>query len=158
MSKFLEKNNKLKFLESFKKQLTDSYINTLNDLITLPANTWNSSLEKPLGALFGPFKREINKYRKNQKDKNSEKRTEAESLADLHKVKRFLYYEAGKKKELQELGYLDPVALERGFDEQKKDKHFDGGPILSQIQASLEQFDKPAIQFVKPSHGMILVS
>lgn len=158
LTKFLEKNQKEPFKDAFRKQLEECYVNSLNDLITLPASVWTNNLERTLGNLYGPFKREIDSYRKNQKNKSAEERSPAESLADLHKVKRFLLYEAGKKEELKKLGYLNSDALKEGFSEQKKDKHFDGGPILSQIQSSLEQFDKPAIQFVKPSHGMILVS
>jgi hypothetical protein len=53
---------------------------------------------------------------------------------------------------------LNSDALNDGFTEQKNDPDFDGGPILMEIKKCLEQFDKPPIKFVKPGHGMILVS
>ena len=111
-----------------------------------------------MAGLFDPFKREIDKYKKQKSKNSSENRSAAEELADLHKVRRFLYHEADKTDELKKMGYLNSDALNKGFTEQKNDKRFDGGPILMQIQSCLEQFDKPAIELVKPSHGMILVS
>ncbi len=158
LTKFLEKHQKKEFLSALKKVLGECYVNSLNDLLTLPPNVWASSLERPLGALYGKLKQDIDKFRKNKKSKSCfEDRTEAELLSDMHKVRRFLYYEADAKEELKNIGYLDAKALKDGFLEQRNDKHFDGGPVLPFIQSSLEQYDKPSLQFSKPSHGMILV-
>lgn len=57
-----------------------------------------------------------------------DERTEAELLCDWNKVRRFLFYEAGLEDELKNCGQLEPKALEKGFEEQKKNKDFDGGP------------------------------
>ena len=68
------------------KVLGDCYVNSLNDLLTLPATAWASSLEKPLGTLYGKLKQEIDQYRKQKKSKFMQ-RTRAELLSDLHKVR-----------------------------------------------------------------------
>lgn len=157
ITKFLEKNRKTEYKIDLIRSLKSSYVNSLNDLLTLPANAWATILEKPLGILYGKLKQEINLYKKQKKNKNSE-RTKAEIMSDLHKVKRFLYYEADEKEELDKLGFLDPLALKNGFNEQKNDKTFDGGPVLQLIQHSLEEFSRPPLEYAKPSHGMILVN
>ena len=157
MTNFLEKNRKQEFKQHLLKSLRSVYVNSLNDLLTLPANVWQNSLEQPLGTLFGRLKQEIEMQRKQNRHKNIE-RTKAEIMSDLHKVKRFLYYEANEKFEIEKLGFLDPNALKDGFNEQKVDKKFDGGPVLQLIQHSLEEFCRPPLEYAKLSHGMILVS
>ena len=106
----------------------------------------------------------------NGKEKDEREKTNGEILADIHKIKRFLFYETRAKKFenhneeakflMSQMAYLSKKALKEGFDEQKRDEDFDGGPILGKIQSYLEEnfatSDLPSI--IKPSRGIILVN
>ena len=168
IDKFLLKHQKLEFKEQLSKELGRIFVNSVNTLKTLPIASWDN-MER--GASIGPviiplLRREVEELKRSRASLTSAQtsRTKAESLADLHKVKRFLFYEtklvnpATKKPYLDEIGYLDFEVLQAGFEEQSRDPNFDGGPVMSQIKSNLEFFTLPPIKFVKQSHGMILVS
>lgn len=167
LHKFLIKHNKQKFENPLRNKMANMCINSLNDLTTLPAHSWEN-LKSNLGpVIYNLLKKEVDLIRTNSrstKNKNY-KKTAGEILADIHKIKRFLFYETKVKDAetgvelIDNLSYLNSDALKTGFIEQKKDEKFDGGPILNQIETYLEEnfatADLPDI--VKPSHGMILV-
>jgi hypothetical protein len=130
----------------------------------MPHNSWEiMEHNQSLGPFLTPYlKKEIEQLR-TKKIVEKEPRTEAESLADLHKVIRYLFYEtkikdSNNKEKIDKLGYLNKDALNKGFEEQIKNKEFDGGPIFPEIKPFLEIFCAPKIEFIKTSHGMILVS
>ncbi|RNA19062.1 hypothetical protein BpHYR1_049988, partial [Brachionus plicatilis] len=56
------------------------------------------------------------------------KKTKAEIMADWNKVKLFIFYDANLMNEYKKYGLLDKTALSKGFEEQRKDPEFDGGP------------------------------
>ena len=167
---FLVKHNRLEYENQLRIQFNRMYINSVNDLTTLPAHAWESMQQSQnLGPIITPLlKKDIEEIRiKNKSDKTKEK-TNGEILADLHKIKRFLFYETkikakisdnNEKKLIDRVAYLSGKALQDGFNEQKNDPKFDGGPIMDQIQSYLnDNFAAPDLsELVKPSHGMILV-
>ena len=169
LHKFLIKHNKQKFENQLRVKMANMCINSLNDLTTLPAHSWEN-LKSNLGSpvIYNLLKKEVDLVRTNSKSTKNKnyKKTPGEILADIHKIKRFLFYETKVKDEeteeelIDNLSYLNSEALNSGFKEQKEDEKFDGGPILNQIETYLEEnfatADLPDI--VKPSHGMILVS
>jgi Cdc6-like AAA superfamily ATPase len=83
-------------------------------------------------------------------------RTNAEELSDLNKCYRFLLFEAQFQDRLAKMGYLNPDALNEGFNEQANDPEFDGGPVLVEIKQKLEVFTQEKKIFRSTSHGMIL--
>ena len=159
---FLEKHQKLEFKKYVLEQLNKLYVNSVSSLTSLPSHGWEA-IERYMGPVVTPLlQREVEQKRKTKKEKI--KRTRAESDADIHKIRRFLHYETKIKNsltgklEIDEYGYLDPIALENGFEEQRNDTEFDAGTVLDEIKTHLEVFSKPKMPLVKPSHGMILVS
>ena len=125
----------------------------------MPVDSWDFIQQKIGPIMTKDLKAEIDEYRSMKKTElDFTERSDAESLADLHKVRRFLYYEAEEESELKAIGYLDLAALDLGFEEQKQNKKFDGGPVMEDIKTCFEQFTRPFIEYTKPSHGMILVS
>ena len=84
-----------------------------------------------------------NSFGEGKESEKSKTKTKAELLADWNKVTLFLYYEAEMTDERKRIGYLNKVALNEGFNEQKKDSDFDGGPILESIEAVMETFTEP---------------
>lgn len=178
--KFLIKHNRLKYEQQLKAQLNRIYVNTVNDLINLPAHSWESMQQNHnLGPIITPLlKKDIEQLRLNTKsnEKETKKKSTGEIFADIHKIKRYLFYETkalynkdnkesnikdkkDNKLLINKMAYLSKEALKMGFDEQKKDKKFDGGPVLSKIQSYLdENFATSELpDIIKPSHGMILV-
>ena len=175
--KFLVKHNRLKYEGQLKSQLNRMYVNTVGDLIEMPAHSWESMQQQHnLGPIITPLlKKEIEQLRLNTKTigKKVKEKSPGETLADIHKIKRYLYYETKvydknrKEKEkddekkllIDTMPYLSRKALKTGFEEQQKDEKFDGGPVLSKIQSYLEDnFTTPELpDLVKSSHGMILV-
>jgi hypothetical protein len=181
--KFLVKHNRLKYERQLKSQLDRMYVNTVKDLIELPAHSWESMQQQHnLGPIITPLlKKDIEQFRLNAK--TSGKKVKAKSaeemlaatFADIHKIKRYLFYEASSKvydKNKQEKAkgdekkllidtepYLSKKALKMGFEAQRKDGKFDGGPVLSKIQSYLEDnFATPELpDIVNASRGMILV-
>lgn len=164
--KFLTKHQKLQFVSHLKKKLNDMYINSLEDLLTLPAHAWENLQQSHL---FGPILtplllKEIELKRTFMKSKKKKTKTIGEILGDIHKIKRYLYFETNIKSPItnkviiEKLPLLDSKAIQKGFREQKEDKKFDGGPILDEIKSYLIEsyatHDLPDL--VKPSHGMIL--
>jgi hypothetical protein len=146
------------------------FINSINDLITLPSHTWDSLSHHPnLGPIIIPIvKKEVELRKINFKQKKEKlKKTFAEILADVHKIKRYLYCKTELKKEkahleelyLKDLAFLNMDALEEGFNEQKSEGSFDAGPVLDEIKSYLqENYATPNLpKEVKPSNGMILV-
>jgi hypothetical protein len=169
LHKFLVKHNKQKFENQLKAKMASMCINSLNDLTTLPAHSWDnlkSNLASPV--IYNLLKKEIEQVRTNSKSAKNKnhKKTPGEILADIHKIKRFLFYETKVKDEqtqselIDNIGYLSTDALNTGFKEQKDDEKFDGGPILNHIETYLEENFATANlpDIVKPSHGMILVN
>jgi hypothetical protein len=154
------------------------YVKTVKDLINFPAYSWEALRNhQNLGPIIMPLlKKDIDQLRlstgesNNGKKKEEREKTNGEILADIHKIKRFLFYETKAKivenhneeaKFLMgQMAYLSKKALKEGFDEQKRDEDFDGGPILGKIQSYLEEnfatSDLPSI--IKPSRGIILVT
>ena len=167
MNKFLAKHQRTEFSQQLKKQFEKMYINSVNDLITLPGHSWDS-LQHNLGPVITMLlKKEVELRKTNakaKKDKEKEQ-TAGEILADIHKIKRYLLFETKlknpttKKLRLEDYGYLDSNALEKGFQEQAEDKKFDGGPIMDKIKCYLqENFSIAHLpDMIKPSYGMILV-
>ena len=166
VDKFLQKHQKPEFREKLLEQFKIMYINSVSDLINLPAYSWeNIQHSQHLGPVIIPLlKKEIEQKRTGKSKKKDDIKTKAESLADLHKVKRFILNETNVKShgkpEIDKLGYLNLNALKNGFEEQKMDKKFDGGPVLEKIKTYLEDnFATPNQSILaKPSHGMILVN
>lgn len=145
------------------------FINSINDLINLQSHTWDSLSHHPnLGPIIIPIVKKEVEFRKiNFKQKEEEAKETSEILADVHKIKRYLYSKTKLKKEnassealyLKDLAYLNMDALEEGFNEQKSDVSFDAGPVLDEIKSYLqENYATPNLpKDVKPSNGMILV-
>lgn len=156
LDKFLEKTRRVNFKKRLNDELTKLFIGSLPDLLSLNGSDWEILVQK-LGPVITKDLKSAVERKKKSKKWNLKLKSAAEILGDVHKVKRFLLYEANMLDELEKLSQLDKHALALGFDEQKKDKLFDGGPILSEIKSCLEDFTKPYVQFSKPSHGMILV-
>ena len=167
LHKFVLKHHRLEFEAQIRTELNKIYVNSVNDLITLPAHSWTSlEASHSLGPVITPLlKKDVEQMRQSSKSnsKNNKKKSFAETQADIHKIKRFLFYETKVKKDDKELiegiPYLSRNALKLGFEEQKKEK-FDGGPVLDPIKSYLEDNFATAnlSDLVKPSHGMILVS
>lgn len=163
--KFLSKHQRLQFLPNLKAQLEKMYVASVNDLVTLPPHYWETIQQNSnLGPFITPLLlKEIELKRTQLKRKEKKKKTPAEILGDIHKIKRFLFFETNLKNPrtnralIDELPLLNSKALRDGFEEQKRSKKFDGGPVLDLIKVHLNNLtisDLP--DMVKPSHGMIL--
>ncbi|RNA37872.1 ribosome biogenesis ATPase RIX7 [Brachionus plicatilis] len=147
LHKLLTKHQKLEFENQLKNTMHKMYINSLNDLTTLPPHSWEN-LKSNLGpVIHNLLITEVQKQSKNSKSNKNKnlKKTEGEIEADFHKIKRFLFYETKIKEKTfpneryENLSYLDKRALKAGFEEQRKDDKFDGGPILTDIEKYLEE-------------------
>ena len=172
LRKFLLRHQKLQFESQLRIQLNKMCINSVNDLIVMQETyprVWDM-IQQNLN-IFGPIltpllKKEIDqlRLRTKLKIKHIRRKTPAEIQADIHKIKRFLFYEtriqntATKTFIIDQISYLNYDALKLGFEEQKKDL-FDGGPVMDQIKTYLEDtFTTDHLNdYIKPSHGMILV-
>lgn len=88
----------------------------------------------------------------------TDKRSKGELMNDWNKVKLFLFFESNMPKELngERFGFIDKQALKEGFEEQRKDPEFDGGPILNDIEKVIEHFTEPEKPLRQNSHGMLL--
>ena len=171
LRKFLVKHQRLIYEKQLRDQFNRMYINSLSDLITLPAHSWDTLQQNQnFGPIITPLlKKDIEQLRSGVKSNKLKKKTHGEILAEIHKIKRFLYYETKikvqsindtkKKVLIDQVAYLSRPALQAGFSEQKADEKFDGGPVMDQIQSYLEDnfATSDLSELVKPSHGMILV-
>ena len=174
LRKFLVKHQRLEYEKQLMDQFDRMYINSVQDLMTLQAHSWDTIQQNNnLGPVITPLlKKDIEQLRVSSKieSKSLKNKSFGEILADMHKIKRYLLYETRTKikntKEgnnkvdaIEKLAFLSRDALKKGFDEQKNDQKFDGGPIMSQIQSYLEDnfATSDLSDLIKPSHGMILV-
>lgn len=122
-------------------------------------NYWEE-IEHSLPAHSESLKISIEQYKSEQvkpiRSEQTSKRTQAELLHDWNKVKLFLFYESGMTDEIKSTGMLDKEALELGFQEQRNNPDFDGGPVLNNIEKVMEQYTFPSKPFRKNSHGILL--
>lgn len=113
-------------MEQMIKTMKSKNIFTLNDLSEV--KDW-SELSSSFPAHYQRLQKAVERYRKSTIDpkRNELAKTEAELMGDWNKVKLFLLYEANLD-EFKRLGFIDKVALKKGFEEQRNDADFDGGP------------------------------
>ena len=119
----LSKNSKTEYINEILNIFIDKmFINSINDLINLQSHTWDSLSHHPnLGPIIIPIVKKEVEFRKiNFKQKEDEcQKTLSEILADVHKIKRYLYSKTKLKKEnanlkelcLKDIAYLNVTFL-----------------------------------------------
>jgi hypothetical protein len=88
--------------------------------------------------------------------KGNSKYATAEDRHAWHRAKLSLYYYA--KSDYKQFGFIDKLALDKGFEEQKSDISFDVGKNLETIQDCLSEFTicESRNEFRNRSHGILL--
>lgn len=137
----------------FKSQV----IYSIHDLLNI--TDWDR-ISQLLSAHHNKIRNSLDKYRNITtsltSNVNKREKTNSELLADWNKAKLFLFYEAEMKEMLANCGFIEKQALKEGFKEQREDKDYDGGPVLSEIEKVIEHFTEPNKPLRKNSHGLML--
>ena len=161
LADFLNKELSIKDPEQLTRFLNDFKSHKIYSIYELLDITDWEHISKSFSAHINKIRSSLDKYRNisqssTSKPEKEKKEENAETLADWNKAKLFLFYEAGTKDMLNKYAKLDKKALKDGFDEQRKDKEFDGGPILNKIEEVFVNFTEPDMILRKNSHGLML--